>query len=449
MTSTPVSVGMASYVAGTVTTTASSGNDAANSFSDVLKGQKSEQRTEETKSSALPARVEKHADRVSDSSTKNVKSVNKADGEASAKETEAQVEKAAEAAAGEMVKETAKELGITEEEVLEILGSLSMTPMDLLNPENLQAVVLAAAGETDACTLVTNEQLFSTFQNLTDTLETVVAQVAEETGLDTAKVEEIFKGLMAQPKSEEAIPVQTQMTEGQAETIEKPASEENLVSDGSNKTSEEENVSGEKIMLERSLSKGSDAQTESGSFKESTPNSFAQNQVVQNQVVAQTESPMPVSYFDADTEMILNQITDYMKSQITDGVSELEMQLHPESLGNLHIHLTAKEGALTAQFTAQNETVKAALETQMIQLKETFKEQGITVDAIEVTVESHRFDENFGGNSSNMQGEERQPGRQARRKLNLNLLTEDDLTEEEKLAADMLKESGGTLDYTV
>lgn len=450
MTSTPVGVGAASYVTGAMTAVASSGGDVTNSFSDVLNSRKSEQRTAESKNEPVQTQADKRTERISEKKPKTVKEVKATDGKETApEEAVSQAEKAAEEAAGQMLTKTAEELEIPEEEVLAILNSLTMTPMDLLQTENLQAVVLAAAGETDACALVADEQLFTSLQNLTEDLQDVVAQVAEATGLETTEVEEIFEGLMNQTGDETVQPL-VEMPKEPVKTEENPMTERHVIGDGekAGMESDEDVVSGKEIMLERSQTENSERGAESGFKENSTPNPFAQNPVVQNQTVAAVETAEQVSFFDTDTEMILNQITDYMKGQITEGVSELEMQLHPESLGNLHIRLTAKEGAVTAQFTAQNETVKAALESQMIQLKETFKEQGITVEAIEVTVESHRFDRNFGGNSNGAQDQERQPARTTRRRLNLNLITEEELTEEEQLATEMLKESGGTVDYT-
>ena len=70
----------------------------------------------------------------------------------------------------------------------------------------------------------------------------------------------------------------------------------------------------------------------------------------------------------------MRQIMDYMKVSVKADSSELEMQLHPQSLGTLHIQMASRNGVVTANFIAQNETVKAALESQMVQLKENFAE---------------------------------------------------------------------------
>lgn len=151
------------------------------------------------------------------------------------------------------------------------------------------------------------------------------------------------------------------------------------------------------------------------------------------------------------TEDIMNQIMDYMKINLKGDVQELELQLHPASLGNVNVQIASKDGAITAQFTAQNEIVKAAIESQLVQLKEQFTEQGIKVDAVEVTVANYEFQQSFSGNEKEA-GEEQNNGKKIHRRINLNELDleelPDDMDDSEKIAADMMARSGNTVDYT-
>ena len=138
-----------------------------------------------------------------------------------------------------------------------------------------------------------------------------------------------------------------------------------------------------------------------------------------------------------------------MKVQLTGEVTSLEMQLHPASLGTLQVQIASKAGVMTANFITQNETVKAALESQMVQLKEQFEEQGVKVEAIEVTVQTHEFERNLDeqGRGRNQQEPERK-GRT--RRIHLGEGTGADTLEgEDALAADMLAAGGSTVDYTV
>ena len=132
------------------------------------------------------------------------------------------------------------------------------------------------------------------------------------------------------------------------------------------------------------------------------------------------------------------------------------MQLNPESLGRLVLTVTEKHGNVTAQITASNEQVKETLQTQLAELHSTLQAQGVKVEAVEVTVATHEFEQNLDGNASangQMQeqtGEQRSGGQNERRNLNINSLDELSglMSEEETLVAQMMRDNGGTVDYT-
>lgn len=463
MTSVPVTAGNSTCYAGAKTAAVPANTDTDISFSEIFKNQKSEGMVSNPEKSAQPKQKPKAEDVV--------KPVNRE--EVSAKETETanvsktegkDVKEAVEAeskeAAEKMLDEVADELGMTTDEVMEILAGLNMVPADLLNVENLQTVLLQAAGEVDLSSFVTNEELFTSLKNLTAALDDIISEVAETVGIPETEVAELFNDLLTDTvKGEDAQPDIGQLAESviqeNGDEIEGVTKEDGLpmkrmdaTEESSPKNAQETNVETTEV---KAVSEDTAAQNGSLSGNENPflqqTESFA---VKDASFVQATEAPN--AYFSEDTLRIMNQITDYMKGQVMDGVSELEMQLHPESLGSLHIKLTAKDGALTAQFTAQNDMVKNVLESQMISLKENFKEQGVTVDAIEVTVESHKFDESF--NEEHGEGEREQNQNSARsfRRINLNLDSLDfdteELTREEQLAAEMLRENGGTVDYT-
>ena len=456
MTSTPVTAGVGLFFSGKQAQAAQPGAGVDNNFSDVLKNQTGPGSRSQADTTPKVQGSTGTRNKVSDNGGNRKGELKTGETnrtqKTSPEDAIEQAEKAAEAMAGEMVSQTAEELGITEEEVAEILESLDMTPMDLLNTANLQAVILAAAGETDATGLVTDEQLFAGFKQLSGTLEEMVAEVAETTGLSEEEVHQLFDELAAQAEGMKELSADTVAEEPKEELLEVSDKKESVPN--SLTQIGEEDVAESKVELQTgttvqqsSTKKDAGQSGENNAFGQ-TGSSFQQNFSTQVQAEVLSDVREAGSYFDPDTEMIMNQITDYMKSQITDGVSELDMQLHPENLGSIHVKLIAKEGVVTAQFAAQNDMVKAALESQMIQLKETFKEQGISVEAIEVTVSSHRFDENLQQNTGS-ENSGKQPARQRSRRINLNEIDEEEIIDEEdRLAAEVLADNGGTVDFT-
>lgn len=456
MTSAPVSASVKSYFTETPQTHASNGKDVDNSFSDVLKNQKGEtNKTEPGQDMTSPARVDKRTDRISEKPASIKES---SDAEVTPEEAVEYAEKAAEEVAAEMVTQAAEVLGIPEEEVISLLEGLGMETEDLLTTEGLQALVLAAAGEQDASSFMTDENLFSNFRSLQKSLGQLASEVAEATGMEEADVKEIFEKLAKEAKTpveETDVDVETVSVSETEETEETEQSDAEEPVFGKNENStvhgEDGRTDGAEIMLERSVSEQKAGNNAANQFAQDA-NPFAQTQTTVQNVTGTIQNVQDVAgYMDADTEMIMRQITDYMRGNVTDGVSELEMQLHPESLGNLHVKLVAKEGMVTAQFLTENEAIKSVLENQMVQLKDTFKEQGVTVENIEVEVQTNGFEHSLGQQGGQQAAsDDRQPQRARTRRINLNDLeiAELELTEEEQLAAEMMKENGNTVDYT-
>ena len=157
-----------------------------------------------------------------------------------------------------------------------------------------------------------------------------------------------------------------------------------------------------------------------------------------------------------DVEDLMAQFEGMARSLATDSGTTIELQLNPENLGRLFLSVSEKEGNVSATIVASNEQVKEALQTQLVELRATLQAQGIKVEAVEVTVATHEFEQNLDGNTSaNGQMQEQAQNQQqsaqgGRRNLNRNSLDELSglMSEEETLVAQMMRDNGGTVDYT-
>lgn len=149
----------------------------------------------------------------------------------------------------------------------------------------------------------------------------------------------------------------------------------------------------------------------------------------------------------ADAENIMRQVTDFVKVNISGDVTEMEMQLHPASLGTVNMQINAQNGQITAHLTVQNELVKSILEGQMVELQKTFDEQGTKVTAIEISVANYNLDSKNDGNYSGSENSSRRGN--GRKSLNLNSLGSfDELTDEEQLEAKVMEMNGSSVNYT-
>lgn len=448
MTSTPVSGDVKNVVMNMASPSASKGK-AENNFSDVLQKQSQTSETEpaETKAASTPrTKVENQGTKVKEEQEVTPVQAGK---EETPEVSEEQMLEAAEALAGQLMEQLAQQLGISVEEVNSLLEDMGMTALDLLQPDNLMQVLLAAGGEQDSLSLLTNEKLYASFQTLNETLQTGLQQIAETTGMEVPEIRQLLEqASVEQMQPAEQDQMMQKLPDESSHVQDKQPQENTGIADRMGITAENE---GSRIMMERSQQTG--AHQETGHQQTSgEQNSFAQVMTNQQPVNAVENAIPEQQYFSADTHQIMNQIMDFMKVHVGDGLSQLEMQLHPESLGTLHVNIASKEGVVTAQFTAQNEAVKAALEGQMIQLKETFQEQGVKVEAIEVTVQSHAFEQNLEqGRQGTQEGGQKGNGRGRIRRLNLEGMEgipEEELNDADRLATEMMAQNGNTVDYT-
>ena len=179
---------------------------------------------------------------------------------------------------------------------------------------------------------------------------------------------------------------------------------------------------------------------------------FAQS-IIDNlkSTVEDVQAEMPVTYTTTSMEDIMEQVTENLKVNMKEDLTEMEMQLHPASLGNVKIQVAARDGVITANFTTQNETVKEVLESQIVQLKEQMNEQGIKVEAVEVTVNTNAFERNFNDERDQSQRESENEAKRKRvRGINLtgaDALSLDEMDEEDRVTADMMARQGNTVDY--
>lgn len=430
------------------------------------------------------------------------------EGEAAAP-VDAKTEAALEEAAIQLMQEIAQVMQVPLEEVQEAMESLELTEVDLLEPANLKQVLLQLVEDGDAFTLVTDGTLYGNLQELTGALEETLGALQEELSLNPEELEALVQKLSelkrepvqsqkvpqqpqtAQPQEEQALqaPVQTEETEeplpegkGQTTATAQEAEEQQprlagmkdyavTVEKGGQTVQVKVTVddqSGEKRVSEQ-VTEAKDQtpdvaqavkraqqqdknpkQEHSQSGQQAAGNTFFQRlgaQIAEAQAQAQAERPV---YTPQEQSQIMNQIVDYMKATIRPDTQQMEMQLHPASLGTVRVQIAAKDGVVTAQFTAQNETVKAVLETQMVQLKEQFEEQGIKVGAVEVTVANHSYGQQSESNQE-AAGQGREGAKKGMRRINLEELAEEgleELADSERIAVEMMQASGSTVDYT-
>lgn len=354
----------------------------------------------------------------------------------------------------DVVEEIAEELDVPEEEVIAAMEALGLTAMDLTDPSKMAALVSQLKGE-DPMALLTDEGLYATIQQLTETVGEIVSEqvetLSDDLGIDPEQVLQMMKESANAGDVATAEVVVEVETDAIAEEVDVPP----VVTTDGEEQAEESAVDVSKVEV---ASEADTADTGHQSMTDSDrPATPLVNQMYQAQNTTAVETPVSEPNFTpyVDANEIINQIGEYVKIHRSEGVSEMEILLNPESLGNIHLQVASKEGVITATITTQNEAVQEALMVQAMVLKEELTAQGMKVEAVEVTVASHEFERDMheGGEEAKEMFEQ-EVQKQTRRRLVVDgmmhaeeLLADEDLTDADKLQIDMMARSGNSVDF--
>ncbi|MCM1257418.1 MAG: flagellar hook-length control protein FliK [Roseburia sp.] len=373
-----------------------------------------------------------------------------------------------------------EEYHVSKEDIEAVLASLGFNVTDLMDPKNLMTLVTELTGE-DVGTLFLSEN----FQNVMQEISVLTEELAAEFGITKEQLMAFAKELNQKVK-DAAVATDTfssQEIETETENIVTVEGEKNIqtltASDfvreigqmEDSMTVEEPEEAEEEQPGQIAVTETEEEDTEKSSWNSKNDNAFesgknskaehdGSNAHVTNlqnnrmeEFAIPKETAVPVYTSQVNVADIIEQIANHVRINLSAEGTSMEMQLNPENLGKIYLNISEKEGVIRAQIAAQNEMVKEALETQMVELRQNLNQQGIKVDAIEVTVATHEFEQNLEGQArqeeqARQQMEENQ--KKARRSLNLNDL--DGLTglmsEEEELVAKMMRDNGNQVDLT-
>ena len=364
-----------------------------------------------------------------------------------------------------------EELDVTEEEITEALTNLGLTQTALLIPEMIPEIAIELSDEEGAISLVTNAELYEAIGEITDMVEEILPNLEEDLDIDPEVFEAVIKETSVIPAEETLIDTDLPVKEESKAPIaeisvrsfeSRPESKEvknEEVSIDEN-PADELNISKAPVVNENKTDDQSSGKDLSQTVKTETVTpsneepevkdpivTFTQNLIDKTREALNAKEVAPV-YSTEETKAIIDQITESIRVEATPETTEISLRLHPESLGNVSVRISANhEGAMTAQFIAQNESVKAIIESQALVLKETLEAKGVTVEAVEVMVRSHEFERNL--SDSERRNEEQQRNTRTVRRLDLDAEDETELDDEDVIRQDIMRQNGNTIDYTV
>lgn len=335
-------------------------------------------------------------------------------------------------------------LGIDDDTFANAMTALGLSPLDLLESNNLAKLVLFVNGSSDFTDLLTDENMMNQLNELSDILGNLNWE--DLTGMSKSDFLEGVEDFNAKSQTgsdvfKEDAPALAQETAVDAadsgNTSENVSAEEESATNTNNVSTEKKSVQGETTVntsdnssdtkVEVSVTKSEESSSQQSSFSSQSEddmsevthdqtiseddvttdnqhtvrNDFIQNlnQAVNDTVkVAKPESVRMQQMVD-----IVNQVVEKIKVSIGTESTSMEMQLNPEHLGKLLLNVSSKNGVMTAVFSVQSEEAKAALESQMYTLRENLELRELKVDAVEVNVSDFDFshsDQTMSGDQS-------------------------------------------------
>lgn len=345
------------------------------------------------------------------------------------------------------------ELDISDDKLEEVMSILGLTNADLLQSQNIADIFMEVTGTQDAMDIITDAALTQSFQNIISTVEQAVDNLSEDTGMSIEQIKDFINDNMTNSAAvvDDKTVVDDIRTEENVQTnaSDKMTGDNEDVNSVNEDTLDNISQSVEKKITIQSDNKSSDnMKGYNGSDKSSdvktTVYEISSNlvQSIQNsfEEVMNTTTTQTVNGAD-----VIKQIINSVKVTGNNVVQSMEIQLNPEHLGKVTLNVTSKSGVITAEIVAQNEQVKKAIESQINTLKDNFENQGIKIEAVEVTVQSHSFEsgQNLKGNDSE-QGKHSKGTRKAVRLEDFEEMSE----ESDELIDNLIQNENSSVEYT-
>ncbi len=355
-----------------------------------------------------------------------------------------------------VVKEIAEKLGVSEEEVREAMEILGLTVADLISQGNMAMLVAGLTG-MQAVDVLTDENLFAQITELTESVQNQLQDVADSLGISleqlcaqietqAVKAEADVQTQMPEMVSEETVAPETVEVTENAEEFTQKVSVENESTERVPET--EEGSADTELRQNVHLQDGQNAETaehqQKGSEREAEDMQAGANvQIVKGDAAVATQvstDELFAGRMDAEqAREMINQIADYVRVHRSENLSSMEIQLHPVELGTVNLQVVAKDGSVSARLTVQDEAVRAAIESQVALLRESLQEQGLKIDAVEVTVATHEFEQNLDQHGKEAEENAAKEKKNGRKILDLNEIGQEELESGEMSDADRLQ----------
>ncbi len=356
-------------------------------------------------------------------------------------------------------------LGLLPQDLEDIFNGLGMQPAEIFTGlksgeiesfsiVTVQTFVMEVHGIEDPSAFLTNDLLTTEMNDIFDRLKNLLSELMR---MDITNIDDIddeiintFAGNLVKAVADTQVP--TEQIAGQDVTPDAKADAEDGTPDMSviieNHTSDQAG-SGTGQNAGQGTGLGADDVRDAAADLDAlSKNAQTTNTQAFAESLTQALEPEANQVQDVQRQMteMVEQVVRQVRVRMMPESTNMEIQLHPASLGRVNVQINATGQETTARLIVENQAAKEALEAGMIRLQEAFEERGIKVQAVEVTVGSFEMGLEQ-SNAGEADGDGDSNGRSSQGGSSESGSAEADATEGNQTAASR-RDVNSTVDYT-
>lgn len=339
----------------------------------------------------------------------------------------------------EMMAGAAQILNVTPEELKAALDSMGLNIGDLTDRNNVAQLILMLNGSSDISDMLVDNGMLEAFNELND----FIAETLNETGLSADEFKEALLNFTKSGENEAVTGEEGEVKAPVDESFRENAATQSAAANAAGEETIEVTVT--KTGSQESggnLSDRPERRDDSGDLRlNGAVEGFVRN------LEMTVEQTGEITTEQVSIRDIVYQVVQRIRVDITPDHTSLEMRLNPENLGRVAISITNNGGVMTARIDTENAKAREAIESQLQILKENIEAKGIKVEAVEVRVSDFNMADNTetGNNEQSAEGRESRGSR--RNTGNISISAEEDITEAERVAREVLADTGSTVSY--
>ncbi|MCL2223875.1 MAG: flagellar hook-length control protein FliK [Defluviitaleaceae bacterium] len=279
----------------------------------------------------------------------------------------------------EAVTKVAEAMKVPKEEVIELLEELGMEAADLTDAQAVAKMLQTALDAENTAELLTDPKFPEMYKAVNEAMAEVAAKATKgETVLVSKEAVETLAEVEATVEDGEIV-VEARDTDENAEgSLRQQSAEtqEEIPQEAAPANEQPVDVTNAKP-LTADEAVFNESQALSPAFNVETIAAKAEQTAVKQNAPQQPVNPQDV----------IDQIMNQVKLVSSGGqFSEIRMTLKPETLGDIVLRVITHNGIIMAQFEAENQRVKEALESDFNSLRNALEEQGLKFSELSVSV---------------------------------------------------------------